>query len=215
MGERAKHLGPVRRRPLVLDAALEVFAEQGFDGASMAEIAKRAGITKPVLYDCFSGGKHEIILTLLDREEERILDHLQGILSMTRRMPVGDGISLGLKAFMEYGDINPSAFRLLLNSPDSSDPEIALRTERVTEKIVELMGERAREISDSMEVAPVIGEIFMRSIVGVAYYLARWWIRDKPIERQVIADMVSAWMMKGLEGLVPAEVLNRGLRSHV
>lgn len=212
MRQRAKHLGPVRRRPMVLDAALEVFVEHGIDGASMASIARRAGITKPVLYDCFPGGKNEIVLALLDREEERILDHLQGILAMTRRMPVGEGIRLGMNAFLEYADINPLAFRLLLAS-GSGDPEISRRTERVTERIVGRMGERAMEIAISMDAPPVIGEIFMRSIVGVAYYLARWWGRDKPIEREVIADTVSTWMMKGLEGMVPAEVLNRGLRG--
>lgn len=198
---------------MVLDAALEVFCEHGIDGASMAAIARRGGITKPVLYDCFPGGKNEIILALLDREEERIVDHLQGILSMTRRMPVGEGIRLGVRAFLEYADINPLGFQLMLAS-GSGDPEISMRTERVIERIIAQMGARAMEIADSMDAPPVIGEIFMRSIVGVAYYLARWWGRDKPIEREVIADIVSAWMMKGLEGLVPSEALNRGLRLH-
>src|SRR5918994_4522452 len=53
--KRAAHLGPERRRPEVLDAALELFLEHGYDGTSMQAIAGRAGVTKPVVYACFPG----------------------------------------------------------------------------------------------------------------------------------------------------------------
>ena len=48
--KRAAHLGPERRRPEVLDAALALFLEHGYDGASMQAIADGAGVTKPVVY---------------------------------------------------------------------------------------------------------------------------------------------------------------------
>src|SRR5205823_679881 len=66
---RAPYLGPARRREPVLDAALAVFTEGGFDAASMAAIAERAEVAKPVLYDCFPGGKQELWLGVLEREE--------------------------------------------------------------------------------------------------------------------------------------------------
>jgi hypothetical protein len=50
---RAAHLGPERRRPLVLDAALALFADRGYDGVSVDDIAASAGVTKPVLYARF------------------------------------------------------------------------------------------------------------------------------------------------------------------
>src|SRR5436309_3133058 len=68
---RAAHLGPERRRPLVLDAAFELFLEHGYDGTSMDAVADAAGVTKPVVYDCFAS-KEELFTALLRREESRV-----------------------------------------------------------------------------------------------------------------------------------------------
>src|ERR671919_2046348 len=70
--KRAAHLGPERRRPLVLDAAHDLFLANGFEGTSMDSIAAAAGVSKPVVYDCFAS-KDELFTAMLDREEERIL----------------------------------------------------------------------------------------------------------------------------------------------
>ena len=77
--ERAAHLGPERRRPLVLDAALELFLERGYEGTSMDAIAAAAGVTKPVVYACYPG-KAELFEALLRREEERVLAEIQAAL---------------------------------------------------------------------------------------------------------------------------------------
>ena len=70
--KRAAHLGPERRRPLVLDAAHDLFLRNGFEGTSMDAIAAAAGVSKPVVYDCFAS-KDELFTAMLDREEERVL----------------------------------------------------------------------------------------------------------------------------------------------
>ncbi|RYI99905.1 MAG: TetR/AcrR family transcriptional regulator, partial [Actinomycetales bacterium] len=50
---RAAHLGPEARRPLVLDAALQVWNDLGAAGVTMAAVAEQAQVSKPVLYECF------------------------------------------------------------------------------------------------------------------------------------------------------------------
>ena len=67
---RAAHLGPELRRPLVLDAALPLFARDGFDAVSMQAIADAAGVSKPVLYSCYDS-KEELFDELLRREERK------------------------------------------------------------------------------------------------------------------------------------------------
>ena len=57
---RTPYLGPEVRRPFVLEAALDLFASAGYAGTSMSRVAKRSGISKAVVYDCFPGGKAEI-----------------------------------------------------------------------------------------------------------------------------------------------------------
>ena len=93
--KRAAHLGPERRRPDVLDAALELFLEHGYDGTSMQAVADRAEVTKPVVYDCFPG-KDELFRALLAREEERILAEIQSAfqnadLRVEKALRVGSG----------------------------------------------------------------------------------------------------------------------------
>src|SRR5271167_325410 len=68
---RATHLGPERRRPLILDVAFGLFLERGYKGTSMDAIADAAGVTKPVIYACFAS-KAELFGALLDREEQRM-----------------------------------------------------------------------------------------------------------------------------------------------
>lgn len=70
---RAAHLGPELRRPLVLDAALPMFARDGYDAVSMQAIADAAGVSKPVLYSCFAS-KEELFDELLRREDRRLWD---------------------------------------------------------------------------------------------------------------------------------------------
>ena len=67
---RAAHLGPELRRPLVLDAALPLFARDGFEAVSMQAIADAAGVSKPVLYSCYDS-KEELFEELLRREERK------------------------------------------------------------------------------------------------------------------------------------------------
>src|SRR5919108_5617565 len=76
---RAAHLGPERRRPLVLDAAFDLFLAHGYEGTSMDAIARAAGVTKPVVYACYPS-KEELFKALLRREETRVLGEIQGIL---------------------------------------------------------------------------------------------------------------------------------------
>src|SRR5919109_1976644 len=76
---RAEHLGPERRRPLVLDAAFELLLKHGYEGTSMEAIAAAAGVTKPVVYACYPS-KAELFEALLRREEERVLGEIQAAL---------------------------------------------------------------------------------------------------------------------------------------
>ena len=93
--KRAAHLGPERRRPEVLDAALELFLEHGYDGTSMQAVADEAGVTKPVVYACFAG-KDELFRALLAREEQRILGRDPGRLRERRPLRSRDHPDRGL-----------------------------------------------------------------------------------------------------------------------
>jgi AcrR family transcriptional regulator len=110
---RAAHLGPELRRPLVLDAALPLFAGDGYDAVSMQTIADAAGVSKPVLYSCFSS-KEELFEELL-RREERKLWHLVEDSVPAPGAPGGreDFLRHGLAALLRAVVAEPEAFRVI------------------------------------------------------------------------------------------------------
>src|SRR3982751_4724480 len=71
----APRLPPEQRREQLLDATLSLIADQGYESVSMEGIARKAGVTKPVVYDLF-GSRTDLLEALLEREEERALNQL-------------------------------------------------------------------------------------------------------------------------------------------
>ena len=116
----ARLSAPARREQL-LDVALEVFAQSGFHGTSMNEVAEAAGVTKPVLYQHFES-KKELYQALLDEVGARILTAIQ------RRPPSGvtDGrrqTELGFRAYFRWVAEDQAAFTLLYDNGARVDEE--------------------------------------------------------------------------------------------
>ncbi len=204
MAKRAEYLGPERRRPLVLDAALEIFAGGGFADASMQAIADRAGVSKAVLYDCFPGGKQEIYYALLERGEHTFMEHMMGVLQRTENLPVDESLRIGLRAFLEYAEIHPHSFRVIFGEAGTRDPEVARRAERTREQVVAAIRERTREIMRANDREPsAASDVYPRTIVAVGEEIARWILRDPNAPRDAIVDAVVNWFMRGFDQLIP------------
>jgi AcrR family transcriptional regulator len=133
---RAAHLGPERRRPLVLDAAMGVFLERGFEGASMDAIAEAAGVSKPVVYDCFAS-KGELFKALFQREEARVMGEIGAALPATA--PDGPEAALveGLTAFLRAVAESPQAYRTVLLGEGGMNAAVARRVHLGRERQVE------------------------------------------------------------------------------
>ena len=130
--ERAAHLGPERRRPLVLDAAFALFLEHGYDGTSMEAVAGAAGVTKPVVYDCFAS-KEELFTALLRREETRVLGQIAA--ALPREAAAGDAERLlgdALTAFLRAVADSPQAYRVIFLGEGGANAAVArhIRTGR-------------------------------------------------------------------------------------
>jgi AcrR family transcriptional regulator len=206
MARRAEYLGPERRRPLVLDAALEIFAEGGFADASMQAIAERAAVSKAVLYDCFPGGKQEIYNALLERGEHTFIEHMTAALSRTAKLPVDEGLYEGISAFLEYAELHPHSFRVIFGDAGTRDLEVVKSAERTRERIIEMLGARTRDVMRRAGADDFpLYDIFPRAIVAVAEEMARWLIRSPGVAREPAVQVVVMWMMKGFEKLIPNE----------
>ena len=127
--KRAAHLGPERRRPEVLDAALELFLEHGYDGTSMQAIAGRAGVTKPVVYACFPG-KDELFRALLAREEERILAEIQRAFENVELTDPETTLIEGYTGFLRAVAESPDVYQLIFLGEGGGNAAVARRIQR-------------------------------------------------------------------------------------
>jgi AcrR family transcriptional regulator len=133
--KRAAHLGPERRRPEVLDAALELFLEHGYDGTSMQAVAEQAGVTKPVVYACFPG-KDELFRALLAREEQRILAEIQAAFANTDLTDPETTLTEGFTGFLRAVGDSPEVYRLIFLGEGGGNAAIAHRIQRGREEQV-------------------------------------------------------------------------------
>lgn len=162
---RAPHLGPERRRPQVLDAALKMTATDGLRAVNMESIAAAIGVTKPAVYACYAS-REELLGALLDREEARLFAGVMAALppSVDLTDPerlMTDGFQALLKVVVDHTD----SWRLLLAA--EGDPGVGQRyrenRKRVAARVAFLMGDwlRRRRIRDAARRLPVLVEAFM------------------------------------------------------
>jgi AcrR family transcriptional regulator len=141
--KRAPHLGPARRRPEVLDAALKLFLQSGYDGTSMQAVADEAGVTKPVVYACFNS-KDELFRALLAREEERIVGEIQGAFANADLSDPETTLIEGFTGFLRAVGESPEVYKLIFLGEGGGNAAVARRIQRGREAQVETLSGLAR-----------------------------------------------------------------------
>lgn len=139
----APRLPPEERRTQLLDAALEEVAEQGLPGVSIEGIARRAGVTRPVVYGVFAD-LGELMNALLEREESRALAQ---VASAMPSMPAGDAaadarepdeiVVDALSTFLHAVADNPLTWRLILLPVEGTPRSLRDRVERTRGQLLE------------------------------------------------------------------------------
>jgi AcrR family transcriptional regulator len=207
---RAPHLGPERRRPLVLDAALKVYLQTGFEGASMDAIAAEAGVTKPVLYDCYSN-KRELFAALLRREAERLQQATAASLpaEIDYEHPA-DTLRGSFTGFFRAVAEAPDSFRATVMAVhDGLDPQVAAGVEqhraeqhqRITALIASWLQSAGIDDSDHKS------EISASAVAGIGDAFARLIVADpERYPPDEMADKASTILLRGFEGVAGLEI---------
>src|SRR5438067_2616903 len=115
------------RRKQLLAAAQEVFVAQGYHAAAMDDIAERAGVSKPVLYQHFPG-KLELYLALLDTHCDALVDRVRRAMAATNDNK--ERVRGAVAAYFDFVDHESEAFRLVFESDLRNDPAVRDRTDR-------------------------------------------------------------------------------------
>lgn len=115
--QRAQHLGPERRRPQVLDSALRIAVEDGVAAVTIAAVAERMVVTRPVVYACFAD-RGELVDALIAREEGRLLRGIMDTLPR-RGVEVDEQVFVeGFRALLKTVAAQPDSWNLLYQNPD-------------------------------------------------------------------------------------------------
>ena len=185
---------PARRRQL-LGAAQEVFVAQGYHAAAMDEIAERAGVSKPVLYQHFPG-KLELYLALLDESVDELVRIVREALSSTtdnkQRVPAT------FQAFFDFVSSSGEAFRLVFESDLSNEPAVRERLDRTMRDCAEMISQFIREDAGLRDdEARLLG----MALVGMAQVSARYWLStDRAIPKDAAEQLLARLAWRGISG---------------
>jgi AcrR family transcriptional regulator len=198
--ERAKkparnRMTAAERREQLIEIARTVFSEKGFDGASVEEIAARAEVSKPVVYEHF-GGKEGVYAVVVDREVRQLLGMMREALTADSPRVL---IEQAAFALLDYIEQSSEGFRILVrDTPLGSASgsyvsiigDIATRVEGI------LVDQFKRRGFD-----PRAAPMYAQMLVGMVGTTGQWWLdARKPAKEVVAANLVNlAW--NGLSGL--------------
>ena len=161
---RAAYLGPERRRPQVLDAALEIAAESGLAGVTMGAIADRMAVSRPVVYACFAD-RAEVLTGLLERETQLGLQGLFAMLPPERTGSIQQLFVDGFRALFEAVAQRPMFWRIIYaeQSDAALAPAIGHGRAEVRGRIAVVLRPLLErwQVTDLDVAAPVLTDVFL------------------------------------------------------
>ena len=201
-GRKRTRMSSSERHEQLLGVARALFSERGFEGASVEEIASRAKVSKPVVYEHF-GGKEGLYAVIVDREVQALISSLQSSLESSERPRlILENATLGL---LDYIERNTDGFRVLVRDAPS---------DRTAGSFSSVMGDVATSVEH------IIAEQFKRSdfdttwsplyaqmLVGLIAQVGQWWLDDRRMKKDEVAAHVVNLIWNGQRGLRPHPTL--------
>ena len=183
------------RRAQLLESAREVFVAQGYHAAAMDDIAERAGVSKPVLYQHFPG-KLDLYLALLDESCDTVIEATREALASTDDNK--QRVTATVHVFYDYVANAHGAFRLVFESDLIKEAAVRERVDRVTRECAEAI---AAVIHEDTGLPDEQSLLLAASLVGMAQVSARFWLdSEAELAQQDAATLVAALAWRGIRG---------------
>ena len=193
IGARTARLPRTARRKQLLAAAQEVFVAQGYHAAAMDDIAERAGVSKPVLYQHFPG-KLELYLALLDVHADGLVAGVRNAIAATTDNKVR--VQNAMRAYFDFVDSDGEAFRLVFESDLRNEPAVRERVERASR---ECMTAIADTITADTGVSRARAELLAVGLTGAAEMGARFWLEiDRAVPKEEAIELLAAISWRGI-----------------
>src|SRR5437867_9435070 len=208
--ERSQRLTASARRAQLIEVGRAVFAEKGYEATSVEEIADRAKVSKPVVYEHF-GGKEGLYAVVVDREVEHIVGRIVDAMSTGSAR---ERLERAALAFLTYVKERPDGFAVLLRdaAPSKRSGEMPALMYDLADRVGDIFAEQFRKAGYDAKAAP----IYAHALVGMVAFVGQWWTEiRKPPPAEAVASHIAALAWMGLRHLPkrPALLVKTGRRS--
>jgi len=186
-----------QRRQQLIEIGRSLFAERGYDATSVEEIAQRAQVSKPVVYEHF-GGKEGLYAVVVDREMSMLLEMITASLTRNRSRVRLEQVALALLTYIEE---RTDGFRILVRDQAGTGTGeesrySSLLNEAVNEVAYILAGDFGRRDLD-----PGLATLYAQALVGMISTAATWWLDVREPSKEVVAAHLVNLCWNGLSGL--------------
>jgi AcrR family transcriptional regulator len=186
------------RRAQLLAAAQDVFVANGYHAAAMDEIAERAGVSKPVLYQHFPG-KLELYLALLESHVDALVASVRTAMESTTDNK--QRVVAAVSAFYDFVDNEGQAYRMVFESDLRGEPAVQQAIERATSASVDA-------ITETIMVDAALdrdrARLLAVGLTGLSQVTARFWLdTDRRVSKEDAVALISTLAWRGIGGGFP------------
>jgi AcrR family transcriptional regulator len=182
-------MSAAQRREQLITIGRQLFAERGFDATSVEEVASRAKVSKPVVYEHF-GGKEGLYAVVVDREVRALLDRITNALTAGHPRELLEQAALAL---LDYIESETDGFRVLVRESPvmSATGSFSSVLNDVAHQVEHILGDEFKR----RDYDPRLAELYSQALVGMVALAGRWWLEvRKPRKELVAAHLVNlAW----------------------
>ncbi|HET6153681.1 MAG TPA: TetR family transcriptional regulator [Marmoricola sp.] len=181
------------RRAELVAAAVAAIDTHG-PGASIAEIAASAGVSKPVLYRYF-GDKDDLYRAVGQWGAGQVVERLVPVLVASGALTLRERVYAGCEAYLEFLEEHPQVFLLLVEHTSSDDP-LADGKEQLATTFAKLMGDTLRRLGvDSAGAEP-----WAHGLIGMGLSVGEWWLRRDIMSREATANYLASFIWHAFSG---------------
>ncbi|MBS9533633.1 TetR/AcrR family transcriptional regulator [Mycobacterium sp. M1] len=191
--QRGSRLPRDERRSQLLAAASDVFVDRGYHAAGMDEIAERAGVSKPILYQHFAS-KLELYLAVLNRHVDNLVSGVRQALRTTtdNRQRVRSAV----QAFFDFIEHDGQGYRLIFENDNVAEPQVAVQVRVATESCIDAVFDL---VSHDSGLDPHRARMVAVGLVAISVDCARYWLdSDRPISKDDAIEGTVAFAWGGL-----------------
>jgi AcrR family transcriptional regulator len=190
-----QRLTAAARRAQLIEVGRSVFAKRGYEATSVEEIAERARVSKPIVYEHF-GGKEGLYAVVVDREMEHVVTSIaESISSGTPR----ERIERAALAFLTYVKEQPDGFAVLSRDAPvgSGRGGMSGLLNDVAERVGDVFAAAFKQAGYDPKVAPV----YAHALVGMVTFVGQWWTETRKLPVEKVASHIAALAWMGLRHL--------------